>query len=186
MRYIHISQKPYCCVPACMQMVLRRRGLPTPTQSNIGYALGMLLPPAKRDVFDIKSHTGKQPKAGWGTRINKKKYSLQNFFLKNSLPLVEKFYSASNFKSKNQLKSFLKKNIEKDDDLLTCFSYSLYNKESKIGHASLISKIDTKDNVILVDPGRKYKKPRTVSLDDYYIALKKHPDGGIWHITSKN
>ena len=77
MRYKHISQKPYCCVPACVQMILQRRKLPTPTQSDIGYELGMILPAAKRGVIKIKSHTDKKPATGWGTRINLKKYGLQ-------------------------------------------------------------------------------------------------------------
>lgn len=187
MRYKHISQKPYCCVPACVQMIFRRRKLPTPTQSEIGYALGMILPPTKRGMLSIKSHTGKKPAAGWGTRINQKKYSLQAFFNQNGLSLIETFYPADHFRSKKALADFLKKSLKSGDDLLTCFNYPLlYGKEGHWGHASLIDQTDSKGRVILVDPGREYDKPRAVTLDDYYSSIKNHPGGGIWLVSTKN
>ena len=37
MRYEPITEKPSCCVPAVLQMVLKRRGLPCMTQDEIGW-----------------------------------------------------------------------------------------------------------------------------------------------------
>lgn len=183
LKYQHISQKPYCCVPACIQMVLRRRRMPFGSQSNIGYELGMILPPSKRGLH-IKSHRGTRPPTGWGTRINLKEYSLSRFFKKNNLPLIEKYYSIASFMSPQDLRGFIRKKLNSRNDLLVCFNYPLlYSKKGNWGHASLISSISS-NRIELVDPGRKYKETRKIQIQDLYKAIKEHHQGGVWVITS--
>lgn len=181
MKYTHISQKPFCCIPACIQMILQRRKLPTLSQSDIGYELGMILPPSKRHL-KIKSYIGNRPKAGWGSRINIKKFSLTKFFRKEKLLLAEKHYPAKYFRTLKQLKRFIQDNLKESSDLLTCFNYPLlYNGKGSWGHASLIENVKDK-KLILCDPGRKYKQLRSVNLKDFFVSIKNHPTGGIWII----
>lgn len=183
MKYKHISQKPYCCVPACIQMILQRRKLPILLQTDIAYDLGIILPPQDRHLLP-KSHKGLRPKAGWGTRVNLKKYSLTKFFKQRGYSLKETFQSAKKFSSANQFRKFLLENIKERNDLLICFNYPmLYRIKGLWGHASLIEKVG-EEKVILRDPNLKHKKVREVLLDDLLAALKNHHHGGIWVIKS--
>ncbi|MBU1014968.1 hypothetical protein KKI17_00815 [Patescibacteria group bacterium] len=142
----------------------------------------MILPRAKRHSLGIRSHSGEKPKSGWGTRIHLKKYSLGQFFKKRNLPLTETYYPAEYFKSPRHLKKFIEDGLKTRNDLLTCFNYPLlYSEDGVWGHASLIEKINT-NHVALIDPGRKYKQPRKVKIDDLFMAIKNHFGGGIWLI----
>lgn len=183
MKYKHISQKPYCCVPACVQMILCRRNLPILEQADIAYNLGIVLPPEDRYLLP-KSHKGHKPKAGWGTRINLKKYSLTKFFKQQGYPLEEKFQSAKKFSLVEKFKKFLVDNIKNGNDLLICFNYPmLYHMEGRWGHASLIE--ETKSNgAILRDPNPNHRNVRKVLLKDLLKSLKRHHCGGIWIIKS--
>lgn len=182
MKYKRVIQKPYSCVPACVQMVLRRRRLPAPSQSDIGYELGMVVPPAKRNIFGVRSHSGVKPKSGWGTRINLKKYSLGRFFKKRNLPLTEIYYPAKKFKSFNEFENLIRQNLKLGNDLLTCFNYPLlYHDDWAWGHASLVERIET-NHIILIDPRKEHKGPQKVKIDDFFTAVENHPGGGIWVI----
>lgn len=181
MKYKHIPQKPYCCVPTCIQMVLHRRRLPTLSQSVIAYDLGVILPPEHKHLLP-KSHIGRKPKSGWGTRIDIKKYSLDSFFKKRKYPLKEIFYSADKFLSVRGLGKFLSDNLKEGSDLLICFNHSLlYNKQGAWGHASLIESIKG-NKATLRDPRPERKRARSVLLSKLFKALKNLYHGGIWVI----
>ncbi len=181
MKYKHVSQKPYSCVPACVQMVLQRRKLPLRSQTKIAYDLGVVLPPADRHLLP-KSYKGSKPGAGWGTRLNLKKYSLAVFLKQQKYPLQATRHSVEEFKSIRQFKKFLLDNMDKDNDLLICFNYPrLYRLAGDWGHASLIEEVNQKQ-IVLRDPSSKYKTARKVLLADLLAALKKHYQGGIWVI----
>jgi hypothetical protein len=176
MKYEHISQKPYCCVPACVQMILRRRKLQLLPQTEIAYDLGIMLPPKERHLF--KSYKGSKPKSGWGTRIDVKKYSLTFFFQKRGYNLKEKFFPGKGFSSEKSFKDFLSKNVK--NDLLVCFNHPLlYKGRGSKGHASLIQAF-TGEYIILSDPDSGHKKPRKVPVANLLKAIKGHYKGGVW------
>lgn len=181
MKYKHVSQKPYSCVPACMQMILWRRNLPPRPQASIAYDLGIILPPSARRLLP-QSYKGKKPPAGWGTRLNLKKYSLAAFFKRHQYPLQTIFHSAKEFRAARQFKKFLLNNLNKNHDLLVCFNYPrLYHLTGSWGHAALIEEV-TPQYVILCDPSSKHKTTEKILLTDLLAALKKHYQGGLWVI----
>lgn len=181
MKYKHISQKPYCCIPACVQMILHQRKLPILPQTDIAYDLGIILSPKDKHLLP-KSYKGTKPKAGWGTRLTLKKYSLATFFKRRGYSLQEIFHSAEEFRSVRQFKKFLLDNIGKENDLLICFNYPLlYHLEGSHGHASLIEEVNEK-HVTLRDPSPKHKQTRKTLPKDLLAALKNHYHGGIWVI----
>ncbi len=181
MQYKQISQKPYCCVPACVQMILQRRKLPMLAQADIAYDLGVILPPKDKHLLP-RSHSGPRPKAGWGTRINLPRFSLTAFFEQRGYPLQVTFYPAKKFSSPEWFKKFLLNNVRQGNDLLTCFNYpQLYHQKGSWGHASLIEAVKKKC-VTLYDPLPKRKEARKVSLNDLFAASKNHHYGGVWVI----
>lgn len=182
MRYKHIAQKPYCCVPACVQMILERRDLRLLTQPTIAYDLGVALPPNQRKLLP-KSYNVPRPKSGWGTRINKSKYSLGSFFKGRKYPLREEYHSAKSFASIRSFRKFLLDNVN-ENDMLVCFNYPmLYELEGSWGHASLVVGVGD-SYVTLRDPDAKQTKLRRVELGKFYLSLKNHPGGGVWVVKS--
>lgn len=85
-KYLPITEQPYCCVPACIQMILLRRNMRLISQEEIGYDLGLIVPQKYKSLFK-KVQMGKKPKAGWGTQTGKPVYSINNFFRKNKINL---------------------------------------------------------------------------------------------------
>lgn len=181
-KYIPITEQPYCCVPACIQMILLRRGIPLKSQEEIGYDLGLIVPQRYKKLFG-KVRTGKRPKDGWGTQTGKLIYSLNNFFRKNRINLKEE--RSFLIKSK-EIKEFLKKNL-KDKDIIVCFDYkNLYHKQrDSRGHVSIIENIEN-DIVTLIDPEYRVPKYRKVSLEEISKAIESHGEengGGFWVIS---
>lgn len=184
MRYKHISQKPYCCVPASISMILRRRGIKPPPQEEIAYELGVILPSDQKHLLP-KSYSGKKPKAGFGTRINLKKYSLTSFFKKHNYPLKERYIPAEKLKTEKIFLDFLQKNIKERNDQLVCFNqgYLKGNKESW-GHCAVVASVG-ESTITMCDPDPKQKRLRRVPKSKLYRAIKNHYKGGIWVIDGK-
>jgi len=178
-KYIPITQQSYCCVPACMQMVLLRRKIPLLSQEEIGWYLGLIVPRKDKWLFK-KVRTGKKPRAGWGTQINKKQYSINNFLKKKKIKLREKEIFIT---EPEDIRKFLKKNL-KNKDIIACFEYGkLYNTKSKSGHVSIVEKIE-RNYITLIEPGADLPKYRKVSLRNLSKAIKSHEKrkGGFWMI----
>ena len=179
--YKPIKQKPYCCVPACISMVLDRRKTKHSSQEEIGYELGLIIPKEKIHLF-TKIKTGKKPIAGYGTQVNKKKYSINNYFFKNKIKLKETHYPIEKNKNTNK---FIVENLRSGNDLIVCFNNKkLYGGED-YGHVSLIQKIN--DNIItLIDPENNVPDKRKVKLQKLVDAMECHGKkkrGGFWIIS---
>ena len=93
--YKLIVEKPYCCVPATIQMILARRGLSYESQDDIGKQLGLIVPPDAVSEFS-NVRTGPEPKAGYGTQISKDEFSIDKYFKQQKIPL-----KIENYKPKN-------------------------------------------------------------------------------------
>ncbi|MGM5488345.1 MAG: hypothetical protein ACQESG_05330 [Nanobdellota archaeon] len=181
MKYIAMTQQRYCCLPTCLQMILSRRGIPLLEQEEIGIDLGLIVPPEEAENF-ANVPKGEEPPAGWGTRINLERYSLNSFFRKRSIPLSSEFYE---IKDLEDLRTFITHHLSQGNDRLTAFNYHALYGEPSAGHASLIESIEG-DTITLVDPqvGRKRK---TVSSAKLRKATEVHYDGesplgGSWVI----
>jgi hypothetical protein len=135
MRYRPIRQLPFCCVPATLSMILERRGLPVPSQTELAARLGLVVPPEYESQFPgLSSRTA--PAAGWGTRIDLPEYSLDACFAALGLPLR---YSYHPTLDKPLL--WLQQQIAADQDVIACFDYgTLYGGEGR-GHVSAVESI---------------------------------------------
>ncbi len=178
--YKPITQEPYCCVPACISMVLDRRKIKHASQEEIGYELGLTVPKKDAHLFR-KVRTGKTPISGYGTQVQKKKYSINNYFSRNKINLKEKYFPAERIKN---IRKFILENLESGNDMIVCFdNKKLYNVGIG-GHVSLIGKIGN-GFVILIDPERGVPKRRKVEIRKLVNAMKFHGKkkrGGFWMI----
>lgn len=178
--YKPIVQLPYHCVPACISMVLDRRKLKHGSQEEIGYELGLVVPPPEKHLFK-KVRIGKKPVAGYGTQVAKKQFSINNFFRKHKIDLQEKYYPV---KSVSNVSKFIADNL-KNSDILVCFNNKLLFGSGNYGHVSLIQGL-RKDEVILIDPEQSVPKRRKVELLNLIRAMKVHAKkrrGGFWVIS---
>ncbi|MFH0906051.1 MAG: hypothetical protein V1824_01795 [archaeon] len=184
-RYIPITQdNQYSCVIACIQMILIKRNLKLLSQDKIGKYLGLIVPNKYKELVKF-AKIGNKPSAGYGTQINKPKYSLNNFFRKNNYPLFETYYPLSKI---NNVSDFIKEQIKKDNDIIICLNYKILDKKYyNQGHTFIIDSID-KDNLILINPEYEAQKYKKVKLNKLIRAIKDHGEknrGGFW-IISKN
>lgn len=169
MKYKKIIQKPYCCVGACLEMILNRNNIYNKGQVEIAYQLGLIIPEEYKSMYP-KAIIGKKPKAGYGTQIQKKNYSINTFFVKNNIDLKEKYYYIENIKEGRQ---FLLNNINYDI-LICCYGETLYNdSNANWGHMVLFESIDNNNIVTILDPyaKRDYEK---VPLNTLMASISVH------------
>ena len=183
MRYDPITEKPYCCVPAVLQMIMARRGLPCKSQEEIGWELGLLVPPEIKSAF-TRVRTGPKPPAGYGTQISKPEFSIENFFNRNRLPLHITRFSPLSFK---ELTATLKDALDREYDVVLCFSSQRLFGEGDREHVALIEAFNrTAGRVKLVDPAIGAPKHRTASIDKIFETIQTHEAsslGGLWLIS---
>ncbi|HEY1063773.1 MAG TPA: Type 1 glutamine amidotransferase-like domain-containing protein [Candidatus Saccharimonadales bacterium] len=177
-RYRPISQKPYCCVPTCLQMVLEKNGLPRPTQEAIGIQLGLVVPPEFAEEFeDVPVSEKPLVSSGFGTRIQDPNYSLDSLIKKEQWPLKLTIRLASDIASEQALADILQDVETRDSDALIC-----YQNDRGFGHVTVFNRMVNKE-VGIIDPSPLYDKWRTLDLTDIYRRIQKHGDanmGGIW------
>lgn len=184
-RYLPITQQPYCCVPACLQMVLHRRGLGLPTQEAIGKSLGLTVP---RSDLRLLPHalTGDEPSSGWGTRVQDKGRSINDFFEASGYKLREAYLDPDGLP--DDLPAWINNEIERGNDLLACFSYSAaFGGEGDNGHVCVVDSCD-EDTVTLIDPWYLAPKFRSVTVERLTGAMSHHAKtnrAGFWVISSK-
>lgn len=134
--YRRIVQKPYCCVAACTEMILKNEHIISPEQEDIAYELGLIVPEEDLPLVK-KARTGKRPRPGWGTQIHEKEYSLGIFFTKHKHPLQEIVIRYQDIESTENLKRTITKSLNEGEHILCCFNYpKLYGLKGSWGHAS--------------------------------------------------
>ena len=183
--YIPKTEIPYCCVPAVLQMIQGRRGLGFTSQDEIGYQLGLIVPKEKAHLFS-KVRTGRMPNTGWGTRTSEKQYSINNYFVKNNLPLKLTICSAQDVEN---VAEFVIQNLVKDNDIIICYNSQLLFGDGDTEHVSLIQEFDTENNEItIVDPATVVAKIRRAKFSRLIQVLKSYETnrlGGFWIVSRK-
>jgi hypothetical protein len=176
-------EKPYCCVPAVLQMIQERRGFEFASQDEIGYQLGLIVPKEKAHFFS-KVRTGRMPRTGWGTQTSKKQYSINRYFVKNNLPLRLTVYNVRVVKNVSEI---LVQNLTNNNDIIICYNSQLLFAEGDIEHVSLIQELDTdNDEITIVDPAIGGPKIRKTKLPRLIFVLKSHQvskQGGFWIVS---
>jgi hypothetical protein len=177
--YKPIKQEPYCCVPACVSMVLDRRGISHGSQGEIGHELGLMVPKEKAHLFP-GARIAKRA-SDYGTHVGKKRYSINSFFSKHRIRLRESYYPTSKIR---ELGVFIAENLKKGNDVIACFNNRKLYGTGHYGHVSLIQAIN-RGVVTLVDPAKGIPGKRKVKLSKLKDAMEYHRKsrGGLWVIS---
>ena len=175
--YRLIKQKPYCCVPACLSMVLNRRGIKHGSQGEIGYELGLTVP--KEEVRRFKKvRTGKKPSSGWGTQVQRKQFSINHYFAIHGIRLRESYRAPNRIKD---IAATLTADLKRGNDVIACFDHKTLYGKGKWGHAVVVKAVDG-TAATLLDP---HSGIRRVNLLKLQQAMKAHgvaKRGGLWVI----
>jgi hypothetical protein len=185
MRYDPITEKPYCCVPAILQMIQARRGLRSMSQDEIGWELGLIVPPGIKSEF-TKVRTGSKPRAGYGAQTSKPEFSIEKYFDNCQLPLSITRFRPS---SLNELIFILEAALELDNDIILCFNSQLLFGDGDLEHAALIEKFNKKSGrVTVVDPAIGSLKRRITTIAEVFKTIQNHyvsEIGGLWIISER-
>ncbi len=174
-RYIPFPQQLYCCVPACIQMVLYRRGIPLIAQEIIWKYLWLRIPKEKEYLFDVIK-AGEEPKAWYWTQVSK--YPISNFFVQNNIKLKEEYFFLDDIKT--DIKIWIQDIIKNNWDILVCLNLkSLDEKSEDIWHILLIDSFDW-DNIVLLDPRNINPKYRPVKFEVMINAISHHWRSRRW------
>ena len=186
MRYDHITEKPYCCVPAVLQMIQARRGLSSMSQDEIGWELGLIVPAEVKSEF-IKVRTGPKPLVGYGTQVSNPQFSIEKYFVRNSLPLSIKKVSAT---SVLELGFIIVSALNQDDDIVLCLNSLHLFGEGDIEHVFLIEKYNEAfSQVTVVDSAIGAPIHRITTVDSIFETIQNHNVStlaGLWIVSAKS
>lgn len=187
LRYIPLTQQEYCCVPTCMQMVMYKHGIPLVPAEELGYHLGLVVPPEKARLF-IKVRTSETPPAsGYGTQIYLPEYEPNKAFKKLGIPLSFSMKPITEIKTAEQLLEELETAESKDKDVLLCFNHgALIDDPSRDwGHLCVFDRM-VDGQIRIIDPSPNQPKWRLVSAEKMLEAMKIHGKrktaAGLWYL----
>jgi hypothetical protein len=183
MRYDPITEKPYCCVPAVLQMIQARRGIRSMSQEDIGWQLGLIVPPELESKF-VKVRTGPKPQAGYGTQTSKPEFSIERYFDRNHLPLSLARVSPP---TRKDLIASIETALGQDNDVVLCFDSRRLFGDGDIEHVALIEAFNkASGEVTVVDPAIGAPKRRSTTVAGIFETIRKHDVsafGGLWIIS---
>ena len=170
----------FLCVPACINTLLRRRGLQGLPQAEIAKELGLIVPPTLAEVYPWAPTSDLE--ADWGVHPQRAETSLTAFFRKHDIPLRELFYRPQEIFGRDY-EEFIAANLAHDNDMLVGYDFrTAIGEGSHVGHVSIISGVNSRRTVVrLIDPER----PTAVSVGvpDLLRGVTAQKDG-FWVIGS--
>jgi hypothetical protein len=183
-RYIPFTQQSYCCVPTSIQMIMYRNGIPLIPAEELGYHLGLTVPPDMAHLFYEVRTAGTPPAtAGYGTQIFTPGYEPNEVFKKLGIPLSFSVTRAGELKTEDGLLRELRRVESDNTDALLCFNHGVVRGkfEPYTGHVVVFDRvIDGKARI--VDASWKHPKWRLVEPALLLDAIKQHDEtGGVWH-----
>jgi len=163
-----------------------KRGIPLVPQEYLAHHLGLIVPKEQQNLF-WAARTGKKPKAGYGTQIEKRQFSPNTVFPKLKIPLTMVYHPAKELLLADLAALFIEAE-KKDKDLLVCFDVGALTKTKEHGgHVCVFDRFDAKkETVRLIDPASTQPKWRTVAIEDLHRGMSYHwnKSGGVWEFRS--
>lgn len=185
-RYIPLTQQDWCCVPTSIQMIMYRHDISLIPAEELGYHLGLTVPPDQTALF-YKPRTADTPPsgAGYGTQISHPDYEPNKVFQALNIPLSFEKQLASDIKTSEALMAILEKVEAEDSDALLCFNHGVIRGEYKpySGHVVVFDRV-IEGKIRIVDASWKHPKWRLIEPELLFEAIKRHGNdnpGGVWH-----
>lgn len=186
-RYIPLTQQAACCVPTCFQMIMLKHNVHLKPAEEIGYYMGLVVHPDRKNLFYNVRTSLKKPMSGYGTQTTKSKFEINKALKKLEIPLSVKKNLINNFLTSIEIYNYLKSTELKNQDVLLCFNHGVLIDNPKFdwGHVCVFDRlIDGK--IRLIDPSEDQPKWKLVSVEKMFEAMKKHGQknsAGFWEVS---
>ncbi len=162
-----------------MQTILSRYDLPLVSQKEIGYALGLRVPPEASALFpgaEIETNASGE----CGTQVQNQETGLNRFFQNYDLPFREHYHLPSD---SEDLRGTLSRSLSLGFDLIVCFHEDTVNANGKeCAHAAVVEELG-EGEVILIDPAPDVPPRHSTSYELLFEAMHRagtHRRGGVW------
>jgi hypothetical protein len=188
-RYVPFTQQQDCCVPTSILMIMYRNNIPLIPAEELGYNLGLTIPPEKDNLFYHARVSDEPPStAGYGTQIFNPIYEPNKVFKELGIPMSFSIELADDIKGTEDLLSKLGAIEKEDGDALLCFNHGVIKGEYKpfSGHVVVFDRI-IDGKIRIVDASPNQPKWRLVEPSLMFEAIEKHGNnrsGGIWHFVA--
>lgn len=161
-KYIPLVQKPECCAPTCLQMILYRRIGKLFDLQEIALFLGVKINKNHESYFNISLNIlNEYNNDEWISTLDSADL-INEFFKKEHINLVAQPYKSRSIK---KIKSFIIDNINMGNDLWIEYHNNEIHPYDWIDtiHDSLIESVNkTTNEVVLIDPEYEHK-PRILT-----------------------
>lgn len=170
-------------------MIMYRHGIPLISAEELGYHLGLTVPPDADKLFYKVRVANKPPSAaGYGTQIYNPAYEPNKVFKNLGIPLTLEQLLAAEVQDADDLLARLLTIEREDGDALLCFNHGVVRGEYQpySGHVAVFDRVIDGD-IRLVDASWKQPKWRLLNKTLMFEAIKKHGNensGGIWRFRS--
>lgn len=150
-RYRRESSLPLLCVPACINMVLTRRGYSSLPQTEIASQLGLVAPQRMSDIYPF-AEISEDPCA-WGVRSATVEPRIRALLAEQAPALHHVFRRWQEVPASSQLE-FVAEHLASGNDVAVGFRASdIYTGAAPVGHVALIMEVDgLREEVRLMDP----------------------------------
>lgn len=165
-------------------MIMYKLGISLVPAEEIGYYLGLVVPPESAHLFYNAHVSQKQPAAGYGTRIYLNEFEPNKALQRADIPLRVTQKLVSTFDSPAAFAIELRRIERADADALLCFNQGVLtaNPEKDWGHVVVFDRlVDTQ--LRLVDPSPTDQKWQVIDIETMFSAMAQHGDersGGVW------
>lgn len=170
-------------------MVMYKHNIPLVPAEELGYHLGLIVPPEEVHLFYNVRTSPKPPPAGYGTQIALPEFKPNQAFMKLNIPLSFTVKPIADIHTTEALLKELSEAEKHDIDVLLCFNHgALADEDKDWGHVCVFDRvIDGK--LRIVDPSATRPKWRLVTADKMFAAMKKHGTrtaaAGLWVLKAK-
>lgn len=163
-----------------------RHNIPLIPAEEIGYHLGLIVPPEDKHLF-YKVRTSDNPPlaAGYGTNISAPEFTPNKALKTLGIPLIFSQVLASEMLDEGGLLRLLEDAESRDIDALLCFNHGVVKGqyEPHSGHVVVFDRV-VDGEIRVVDASPRQSKWRQIELSILFDAIKQHGDencGGIWY-----
>lgn len=175
------TSMPYMCVPACLNMIFARRALKKYPQEELGYKLGLTIPPSMLENYP-KAKTSTLEKE-FGVHPQNADSSINLLFKDYGIPLDFHFMSINEVPS-SAVESFLIENLNKDNDIIIGYDYlTAFGEGGHFNHTGLVADVLGKTGqLVIIDPEEKL--PIKINTFSMLKGIRSINDG-FWLIGKK-
>lgn len=173
-------------------MVMYRRGIQLLPAEEIGYHLGLVVPPDQSSFFWRPTVVEEMPPAGYGIRFHLPEYEPNAAFARMGIPLRLTVEPIVGFSSAQALLERLCAVEADDEDAILPWNVGVLLEDPSEGfrdwaHATVFDRV-IDGRVRIIDPGWRAPKWSSFTAERMLEALQRHariaPDwAGIWLLT---